>query len=283
MQLHKKTGIELRAIFLAAVCSQTYTQFTNTDGSFVVPLNYSVSHTIQAKSISNEWERFGFIIESPQEIIIAFRGTSSTSDWISDIIASQKRFKYIKQDCLTHRGFTDIYSSARDELFSALTGLSPAKTLYITGHSLGAALATLCAIDIAANTAHHSPILFTFGSPRVGDPAFSKAFTEYVKNSWRTANLYDVVTYTPPTVYKLPKREKKYYYSHVQTFSSLSFQNGGIGANHIIGSYFAELSRLHPAFTQSLCVTNPGFCPATEASPNGPPNSQGIKKGNPLS
>ncbi|AHV97917.1 MULTISPECIES: hypothetical protein [Paenibacillus] len=52
MQLDNK-DYEQRAIFLAAVCGQTYAQFTNTDGSFVVPLNYSVSHTIQAKSISN--------------------------------------------------------------------------------------------------------------------------------------------------------------------------------------------------------------------------------------
>ncbi|WP_407944235.1 lipase family protein [Paenibacillus durus] len=269
---------EQRAIFLAAVCGQTYVQFSNMDGSFVVPLNYSVSHTIQAKSINNVWEHFGFILESPQEIIVAFRGTSSTSDWISDIIASQKRFKYIKEDCLTHRGFTDIYSSARSGIISALTRLSPDKTLYITGHSLGAALATLCAIDIAANTVYSSPNLFTFGSPRVGDPAFAKAFSKYVRNSYRIANLFDVVTYAPPSVYKLPKREKKYYYSHVQTLRSLSFQNGGVGLNHIIGSYFVELSQAQPQFTQLLCVTNPGFCPVTEISPIEPAKSQGIKK-----
>ncbi|WP_240479818.1 lipase family protein [Paenibacillus wynnii] len=258
---------EERAIFLAAICGQTYAQFTNADGSFVVPLNYSVSHTIQAKSISNIWERFGFIIESPDEIIIAFRGTSSTTDWISDMIASQKRFKYIKEDCLTHRGFTDIYSTARSGVLSALAKLSTDKTLYITGHSLGAALATLCAIDLAANTAHSSPNLYTFGSPRVGDPAFAKVFTMYVRNSYRIANLFDVVTYAPPTIYKLPKREKKYYYTHVQTLSSLTFQNGAIGLNHIISSYFAKLSQLEPIFTQRLCSTNPGFCPVIEENP----------------
>ncbi|AJS61431.1 lipase family protein [Paenibacillus sp. IHBB 10380] len=254
------------AIFLAAICGQTYAQFTNTDGSFVVPLNYSVSDTIQAKSISNVWERFGFILESPQEIIIAFRGTSSTTNWISNIIASQKRFKYIKEDCLTHRGFTDIYSSARSKITFALSRLSPDKTLYITGHSLGAALATLCAIDIAANTSYISPNLFTYGSPRVGDPTFTKTFTKYVRNSYRIANPFDVVTHAPPSIYKLPKREKKYYYSHVQTLSSLSFQNGSVNLNHIIGSYFTELSKLQPKFTQLLCLTNPGFCPVIEST-----------------
>jgi len=257
---------EEMAIFLAAICAQTYAQFTDPDGSFVIPLDYSLRHTIHATSISSVWERFGFIIESPQEIVIAFRGTSSTTDWISDIIASQKRFKYLQEDCLTHRGFTDIYSSARDEIISALTQLSPDKTLYITGHSLGAALATLCAIDVAVNTAYSSPHLLTFGSPRVGDPAFAKAFARYVPSSYRFANLFDIVTYAPPTVYKLPKQEKKYDYSHVQTLSSLSFQKGAFGLNHIIGSYFAELSRLQPKFAESLRQANPGFCPNLEAN-----------------
>ncbi|MCJ8014237.1 lipase family protein [Paenibacillus sp. KQZ6P-2] len=258
--------LEKRAIFLAAICGQTYAQFSNTDGSFIVPLNYSVRDTIKAKSITSVWERFGFILESQQEIIIAFRGTSSKTNWISDMIASQKSFKYIKEDCLTHRGFTDIYSSARGRIIAELAKLSPLKTLYITGHSLGAALATLCAIDIAANTAFCFPILFTYGSPRVGDPAFAKAFTKYVRNSYRSANLFDVVTHAPPTVYKLPKREKKYYYSHVHTLSSQRFQNGSVGANHVISSYFAALSKLQPQFTELMCSSNPGFCPVLETS-----------------
>ncbi|WP_438351098.1 lipase family protein [Paenibacillus sp. FA6] len=251
------------AIFLAAICVQTYAQFTNTDGSFVVPSDYSVSATFEAKSFRNVWERFGFILESPKEIIIAFRGTSSTTNWISNVIASQKNFKYIKEDCLTHRGFTDIYSSTRIGIISALTRLSPDKALYITGHSLGGALATLCAVDIAANTTYSSPNLFTYGAPRVGDPDFTRAFTQYVRNSYRVANLFDVVTHAPPFIYKLPKREKKYYYSHIQTLSSLSFQNGSVSDNHMIGSYFAELSKLQPEFTQQLCLLNSGFCPVT--------------------
>ncbi|MBA9087968.1 hypothetical protein FHR92_004461 [Fontibacillus solani] len=256
------------AIFLAAVCGQTYDQFTNTDGSFVVPSHYSVCDIIEAKSIINAWERFGFILESSQDIIVAFRGTSSTTNWISDMIASQKNFKYIKEDCLTHRGFTDIYSSARKRIIYTLNQLSPDKTLYITGHSLGAALATLCAIDVAANTTFVSPNLYTYGSPRVGDPAFKKAFTKYVQNSHRIANPFDVVTLAPPSIYKLPKREKTYYYSHVPSIFQLTFQMGSISANHIIESYFAELSKLQPQYAQMLCSTNPEFCPTVITKPD---------------
>jgi hypothetical protein len=258
---------EERAIFLAAVCGQTYAQFEHADGSYAVPAGYSAAHNIQAESMGHVWERFGFILESPQEIIIAFRGTSSTTNWLSDINAVQKKFKYLKEDCLTHRGFTDIYSSARDGITAALGKLSPDKTLYITGHSLGAALATLCAADIASNTAYSAPRLYTYGSPRVGDPAFANAFGKYVRSSLRFANLFDVVTYAPPTVFKLPRYEKKYYYTHVQSLSPLSFQNGSVGLNHVIRSYFAALSKTRPEYTASLCKENPGFCPVLEVAP----------------
>lgn len=261
MHMGTKNDQEQRAIFLAAICGQTYAQFSNTEGLFVVPLDYQIVDTIEARSISEVWERFGFILESPQEIIVAFRGTSSTTDWMSNVMASQERFKYIKEDTLTHRGFTNIYASARDGIISTLDKLSPDKTLYITGHSLGGALATLCAIDIAANTSHISPNLFTYGSPRVGDPNFVNVFKPYVRKSYRYANLFDIVTYAPPHVYKLPKRETKYYYSHVHTFVSLSFQNGSASGNHMIGNYFTELSKLQPRYSEQICLTNPGFCP----------------------
>ena len=168
MYMVASTEQEQWAIFLAAICGQTYTQFTNTDGSFVLPLNFSLFDTIEANSLIRVSERFGFILESPEEIIIAFRGTMSSTDWITDAIASQKNFKYIKDPALTHRGFTSIYASARGQIISALKRLPVDKTLFITGHSLGGALATLCAVDVAANTDHHSPCFHLWITARRG-------------------------------------------------------------------------------------------------------------------
>ncbi|MGZ7440192.1 lipase family protein [Paenibacillus sp. TH7-28] len=251
-----------RALLLAAVCSQTYAQFSNEDGSFVLPPGYSLFDTIEAKSLIGVWERFGFILQSPEEIVIAFRGTSSATNWIADAIASQKTCRYIKEGGLTHRGFTGIYASARKQVLSALRRLPQDKTLYVTGHSLGAALATLCAVDIAANTAC-TPILFTFASPRVGDPDFAKAFAKYVPNSYRIANLFDIVTHAPPYIYKLPKQEKTYYYRHVPVSYPLNFQNGSVPANHVIDSYFAELAKAEPVYAEQLSAASPGLCPVS--------------------
>lgn len=58
MHMGTKNDQEQRAIFLAAICGQTYAQFSNKEGSFVVPLDYQIVDTIEARSISEVWERF---------------------------------------------------------------------------------------------------------------------------------------------------------------------------------------------------------------------------------
>ncbi|WP_152396137.1 lipase family protein [Paenibacillus guangzhouensis] len=255
-------GYQVRmAIFLAAVCEQTYDQYSDPDGRFVVPYGYQSTAEISAKSFRGEWERFGFVLESESDIILAFRGTVSTSDWISDAIAMQTPFKFVNNAGLTHKGFTDIYSSARPQIMELLSKAPADKTVYITGHSLGGALATLCAIDVAANTAYTTPWVYTFGSPRVGDPAFSKAFIRQVKTSYRINNLVDAVTHIPPFIYKLPKRKKTVFYTHVRHSVSMLFQNGSPGNNHIIGSYYEALAKEDPLYARQLCMLNPGFCP----------------------
>ncbi len=48
----------------------------------------------------------------------------------------------------------------------------PGSKFEVTGHSLGAAIATHCAIDLFTNFGIKDFTLYTFGSPRVGDDAF---------------------------------------------------------------------------------------------------------------
>jgi pimeloyl-ACP methyl ester carboxylesterase len=69
----------------------------------------------------------------------------------------------------------------------------------ICGHSLGGALATLLALDLAANTAFAEPAVYTYGSPRTGDSLFAATYDQVVKNSYRVTNRLDVVTALPPT------------------------------------------------------------------------------------
>ena len=249
------------AMFLAAACSQTYAQFENADGRFVVPQGYRVAEAFEAKSFGGTWERFGFILESDDRLVLAFRGTRSTTDWISDAIASQEKYKCVKDAGSTHRGISDIYYSARPAILPALKKLAPSgKWLFIPGHSLGGALATLSAMDVK-NAGFSHPVVYTYGAPRVGDPAFAHAYRERVKMSYRVYNTFDAVPLLPPQTYKPPRKETTYRYMHVKEGIPLQFNNGSVSANHVIGSYYRELAKQDPVYAAALERYNPGFPP----------------------
>ncbi|TXK74089.1 lipase family protein [Paenibacillus sp. N3.4] len=250
------------AIFLAAMCGQSYNQFEHADGSFTVPTPYEVVAAFKATSFFGKKEWFGFIAESDDRVVLVFRGTNTKSDWISDAIARQTPYPYTKEGGLAHQGFLDIYSSARKQILTALNKLSAQKALYITGHSLGGALTALCAVDVAANTKFKAPAIYTFASPRAGNPVFARLFNQKTGSHFRIYNINDIVPELPPVLYTSPRTDKTYHYLHVKKAVELSFQAGSVSANHAIGSYFAELAKRSPQYVQQLCLRNPGFCPS---------------------
>jgi len=71
----------------------------------------------------------------------------------------------------------------------------PALHIYVTGHSLGAAIATLAAADLYQLTPDIS--LYTYGSPRVGDETFAKYFDKIVPDSFRVVAHQDFVPKVP--------------------------------------------------------------------------------------
>ena len=101
---------------------------------------------------------------------------------------------------MVHSGFRKAYDAVRGPLLAlvdSVTGGGDGWVVYVTGHSLGGALATLLASDLASRPDPKPRLaVYTFGSPRVGNAAFARDFGAAVKDSWRIVNDGDVV----PTV-----------------------------------------------------------------------------------
>lgn len=126
-------------------------------------------------------------------IILAFRGTEATS--IKDIKSDAKA---ITAPCETggkiHTGFRDAYDQVRSDIEKKLGEKEfKDKPLFITGHSLGGALAIVAAKKLSHTGGHAA--CYTFGSPRVGD----EAWIEDIKTPiYRLVNAADCVTMLPP-------------------------------------------------------------------------------------
>lgn len=78
-----------------------------------------------------------------------------------------------------------------------LTALYRNAKIYVTGYSLGSALATIAALDIH-NLFGHVDQLYTYGEPRVGNEAFASYITSSLPERWRVIHYADIVPHVPP-------------------------------------------------------------------------------------
>jgi triacylglycerol lipase len=124
---------------------------------------------------------------SPDAIVAAF------TELFKDIMADARiRLVPLANGGSVHRGFNAL-DAIYDKLKHRLRELQqekPSRPSFFTGHSLGAAPATL-----AAERFGFVQGLYTFGSPRVGDAAFKDGFR--VKSAFRTVHNNDIVTRVP--------------------------------------------------------------------------------------
>lgn len=103
------------------------------------------------------------------------------------------------EGCYVHKGFYLAQQSVIDYVKSSVFTLLdkfPSYKVVVTGHSLGAAMATLTAVDLKA-AGVTSPRLFNFGSPRVGDTAFAEYVSSYIEDRNRVTHYKDMVPHVP--------------------------------------------------------------------------------------
>jgi len=137
-----------------------------------------------------------YVTQNDTDIVVVCRGTE-VKEW-NDIKADLSIKLYPSRSGVgkVHRGFrtyTDyVWNMVCDDLRKVQN-----KTLWLTGHSLGAAMATLMARRcILQGDIPNPTALFTYGSPRVGNRTYINEFnTKLVHHRW--VNDGDIVTKVP--------------------------------------------------------------------------------------
>ena len=139
-------------------------------------------------------------------IIIAFRGTLPPSfhlpsifDWLQDFLATTIPVENLPGK--VHEGFyhsvTNIWDSLLAEVKLQLKN-ADGKTLYITGHSKGASMATLTSIMLNNLEGIKAQDVVTIASPNTGDSDFKKGY-DAIFSQTRYINHLDLVPFLPPT------------------------------------------------------------------------------------
>ena len=121
--------------------------------------------------------------------VLVFRGTSGKlGNWIHNFNAFPSQWPH---GGWVHKGFKEVFDGIWEAVHEAL--LSVRMPIFYTGHSLGAALATLAA------SVKPPQALYTFGSPRVGNAGF----IDSLKNIeiYRVINGRDIISSTPPSMF----------------------------------------------------------------------------------
>lgn len=136
-------------------------------------------------------------IPSQSTIYVVYRGSTSIKDWVNNINVISTDYNKCKK-CEVHKGFYKAEQGIIGQMTAEVQRLKkqfPSYTVVVTGHSLGAALATLTAMDFL--DAGIALRLFTFGSPRVGNTAFAEYVSAKIADRNRLTHRKDIVPHCP--------------------------------------------------------------------------------------
>ena len=127
--------------------------------------------------------------------VVSFRGTENERDWITNLQysltpADSPQAEGRETTGKVHQGFRDAFISVRDQVDRYLP-CAEGLPIFITGHSLGGALATLGAAHLSG---WGLAACYTFGAPRVGNKGFSRSLRTPV---YRVVNPLDTVPLVP--------------------------------------------------------------------------------------
>ncbi len=189
--------IILIGLILFSGCAKSKVDTNNDLGSgdksnLPVTLNALIEHAEYCKGIydsgGDRKDDVAFDVKQDNGItIIIIRGTANQSNLQSDIDV-----RLVRDDELgiyLHKGFRDASVSVMSNIE---IGITINHTVYVTGHSLGGAIAQI--IGMWLHKRGHNVQVFSYGSPKVSNQIMSSGQPTH----WRVVRRSDPVPFTPP-------------------------------------------------------------------------------------
>ncbi len=262
--------MEITPLQAASLAQDVYalSQYNNLGDSFIFlnnkyrnTFNFDNNNLLKAKTggpgLIKCRTAFGFTLVGKGQfeghIFLLFRGTQYLADWLTNLNATVSRSACGKP---VHDGFNDAFKSMRPKLTEFMNALPKGKitSIHCIGHSLGGAVATVCA-DWIANTYGKHPYLYTFGSPRVGLVGFADSCTKSIGNAniFRAYHKTDVVPFVPvwPFIHT-PNRGRDYYLPSPGLIPGGEYHSMDRYVQSVRGSAWMALAGLRPeAITDS--------------------------------
>jgi triacylglycerol lipase len=205
----------INALLLARLCNAAYSTKADAEAIVIEELKFASFRWI---SLTELFRNVYAIAASCDEFtVIAFRGTQNVKDWMTDVYATPVGYPWIfeagPEVGSIHAGFGHALRDAWTKVATAVasmiplpkraSGIStkPQPTLWLTGHSLGGALAVLAGATFSMwQKAKIRPVsgIYTFGQPRIGLYRFCGNYDRQLRDkTFRFVNKEDLVPRVP--------------------------------------------------------------------------------------
>jgi len=134
--------------------------------------------------------------------VISVRGSDDLANWIKDIEVTFASMSDVCDGCKAEHGFHSVWHEIDTQIIQDLSelGCGPGgDPIFITGHSLGAAVATVATLELHSK-GFDVRSSYLFESPRVGNKEFAEYFDSKFngKDVWRITHTADIVPSLPP-------------------------------------------------------------------------------------
>jgi triacylglycerol lipase len=200
---------------------------------------------LQLEAFESDGPLFGVMYSAEGMLILACRGTTTAREVALDLDAHQVAWaEDVTKELKVHEGFSQLAMYYWDRVEQMVRD-HPTKTVFVSGHSLGAAVPTLLVHLLALQFPDRKFVGYVFGCPRVGNPAFHDHF-QSLSNVyfWRVKNDADLIQDMPMMVtpsFGDDPHGPNLYYQHAGEEWSFHRNLGSWQKNHAMPCYMAQL------------------------------------------